>query len=153
MRRILLLLVALLCNTAPLSWSALEETPPSTDPSQPHRSSEAVKKAISAVIESQLAAFRAEDYAKAYTFAAEEIRGMFSLAQFEAMVKGGYPIIAHSSSAEFGIAIDTGDEAVVTVKVQNADGKAVSYQYHMTRQKGVWRIGGVSEVESKGLTV
>lgn len=152
MRRILLLLVALLCTSAPLTRGALEETPPTTDPSQPHRSSDAVKKAISAVIESQLAAFRTDDYAKAYTFAAEEIQKMFTLAQFETMVKGGYPVIAHSTTAQFGITIDTGDEAVVTVRVQN-DSKTVTYQYHMTRQKGVWRIGGVSEVESSGLTV
>ncbi|HEV7404773.1 MAG TPA: DUF4864 domain-containing protein [Chthoniobacteraceae bacterium] len=147
MRRVTLLLLALFIASTSLVRGALEAPPASVDPSQPHRSSDEVKKALSAVIEGQLAAFRAEDYAKAYTFAATEIKGMFSKEKFEQMVKAGYPVIAHSTTAEFGIAIDSGDEAVVSVKVISGDKKSVTYQYHLIKEKGVWRIGGVSEVE------
>ena len=150
MRRVTLLLLALFIASTSLMRGALEAPPAATDPAQPHRSTDEVKKALSAVIEGQLAAFRAEDYAKAYTFAATEVQGMFSREQFEEMVKGGYPVIAHSTAAEFGIAIDTGDEAVVSVKVINGEKKSVTYQYHLIKQKGVWRIGGVSEVAASG---
>jgi ABC-type transporter MlaC component len=150
MRRLTLLLLALFIASTPLARGALEVPAPSVDPAQPHRSSDEVKKALSAVIEAQLAAFRAEDYAKAYTFAAAEIQGMFNRDQFEQMVKTGYPLIAHSTTAEFGLAIDSGDEAVVSVKVSNGEKKSVTYQYHLVKQKGAWRIGGVTEVQASG---
>src|SRR3954463_14324823 len=98
MRRLMLLLLALFVASNPLARGALEAPPASVDPAQPHRSSDEVKKALSAVIEGQLAAFRADDYAKAYTFAAAEIQGMFSREKFEEMVKAGYPVIAHSTA-------------------------------------------------------
>ena len=148
MRCVTLLLLALFIASNPVARGALEAPPPSVDPAQPHRSSDEVKKALSAVIEGQLAAFRAEDYAKAYTFAAAEIQGMFSKERFEEMVKTGYPVIAHSTTAELGLAIDSGDEAVVSVKVTNGEKKSVTYQYHLIKEKGAWRIGGVSEVQA-----
>jgi ABC-type transporter MlaC component len=150
MRRVTLLLLALFIASNPPARGAFDVPPPSVDPALPHRSSDEVKKALSAVIEAQLAAFRAEDYAKAYTFAAAEIQGMFDKDQFERMVKTGYPVIAHSTAAEFGLAIDSGDEAVVSVKVSNGEKKSVTYQYHLIKQKGAWRISGVSEVPAGG---
>ena len=51
------------------------------------------------MIEGQLAAFRAGEYAKAYSYAATPIKGMFALEDFEAMVKSAYPVIANSSTA------------------------------------------------------
>lgn len=153
MRRVTLLLLALFIASTPMVRGALEAPPAASDPAQPHRSTDEVKKALSAVIEGQLAAFRAEDYARAYSFAAAEIQGMFSKEQFEQMVKTGYPVIAKSTGAEFGIAIDSGDEAVVSVKVTNGDKKSVIYQYHLIKQKGAWRIGGVTEVKESSGTI
>lgn len=112
-----------------------------------------VKNELTAVIEEQLAAFRSGDYMKAYTFAASEIKEMFPLTEFELMVKTGYPVIAHSKKVAYGLALDGGDEAVVTVRVQNADGESAAYQYHLIKQDGRWKIGGVTAVENKGLVV
>jgi hypothetical protein len=118
-----------------------------------HPSSPAVKKELTTVIEGQLAAFRANDYRKAYTFASAEIQQLFPVAEFETMVRHGFPVIAESSTAEFGLALDTGDEAVVTVRVENTAKRSIAYQYHLKKEDGRWRIAGVTEVKEEGLVV
>jgi hypothetical protein len=118
-----------------------------------HPSSSMVKTELTEVIEAQLAAFRSGDYPKAYAFAAAEIKEMFALNDFEEMVKTGYPVIAHAKKAVYGLALDGGDEAVITVRVQNANGESAAYQYHLKKQNGHWKIGGVTAVENEGLVV
>lgn len=112
-----------------------------------------VKAEITAVIEAQLAAFRAGDFDKAYTFAASPIREMFPLSEFQQMVKTGYPIIATSAKAEFGICLDNGTEASVFVHVESKDGTSKDYQYGLVREPGGWRITGVTEPEARGTRV
>ncbi len=98
---------------------------------------------LHAVISGQLAAFRAGDFATAYGFADRDIKLQFPLERFEQMVKTGYPVIAHSVSAKFGLTFDNGDEAVVNVRVMAADDQSVSYQYMLRRNGENWRITGV----------
>ena len=141
------LLVLAVCLSGP-SWVLAADTPPVA-----HRSTEAVKKELSAVIDGQLAAFRANDYPKAYTFAAAEIKAMFAVDEFEKMVRGQYAVIAKSTGSEYGIAFDTGEEAVVNVRIENAEKKNVEYQYLLKKEEGGWKIGGVSEVKPEGLSV
>ena len=112
-----------------------------------------MKQELTAVIDAQLAAFRANDYPKAYTFAAESIQEMFPQENFAAMVKTGYPIIANSVRATYGLAFDTGEEAVVNVTVETADGKQGQYQYLLKKEKDAWKIIGVSELKSDAITV
>ncbi len=69
------------------------------------------------------------------------------------MVKNAYPVIANSSAAEFGLAFDVGDDAVINVRVENAEKKSVLYQYTLHKEDGNWKITGVSEVKSTGLSV
>ena len=116
-------------------------------------STEALKKEFSQVIEAQLAAFRAGEYDKAYDFAASQIKDVFPVENFKEMVETAYPVIAHSTLAEFGLAIDTGEEAVINVRVENAEKKSVLYQYQLEKQAGKWKISGVSEVKASGLSV
>ena len=152
MRRFLLLLVfavGLACH-GPAASGAAE---PSSAPSKPQRSSDAVKKELSAVIDAQLAAFRANDYPKAYTFAAAGVKTLFPLDGFEKMVRTNYPVIAGSVSTEYGLAFDTGEEAVINVRIENAAKKSVEFQYLLTKEDGVWKIGGVSELKAEGLSV
>ena len=116
-------------------------------PTEPTPSTEAMKKELAKVIEAQLAAFRAEDYTRAYTFAAAGIKDMVNAVEFERMVKAGYPVIAHSASAEYGLTLDSGEEAVVNVRVISAaDGQAVDYLYTLGKEEGGWKITGVSEL-------
>jgi len=100
------------------------------------------KDALHAAITGQLAAFRANDYAAAYVFADQEVKSQLPLDRFERMVKTGYPVIAHSVSAAFGLTFDNGDEAVVNVRVAGAE-ESVTYQYSLRREGEAWRIMGV----------
>jgi hypothetical protein len=122
------------------------------DPPKPKPSSDAVKQELTGVIESQLAAFRTNDYAKAFTHAAEGIKSMFDLKAFESMVRNGYPVIANSKSATFGVILDDGNQAVVNVTVKGADarGTTVNYQYLLIREKREWKINGVAEAKKAG---
>ena len=112
-----------------------------------------MKKLLIATIDGQLAAFRANDYPKAFTYASTSIQGMFAPEDFEKMVKAAYPVIAHSVSSEYGVMFETDDEAVVNVRVQDADKRSVEYQYLLKQESGAWKINGVSEVKAEGLSV
>jgi hypothetical protein len=102
-----------------------------------------MKEKLHAVISGQLAAFRKDDFAGAYKFAASGIREQFPLAAFEAMVKSTYPSIAKSTDAVFGLTLDDGEKAVVNVRVVGPKEDSVSYQYLLQRDGEEWRIGGV----------
>lgn len=101
-----------------------------------------VKKEIVAVIGAQLAAFRAGDAARAYTFAAAELRAQKTLPAFVAIVEQSYPEIWRSEGAEFGIVRDDGTRATVTVQIIAKD-SAAAYDYTLVREKSDWRIIGV----------
>ena len=136
----------LLAAAAIMFWVAA--TAPAEPAADAHPTTTAVKQELTAVIDAQFTAFRANDYPKAYSFAATAIQGMFSRDHFEEMVKTAYPVIAHSAKAEYGLAFDTGEEAVVNVTVENADGQRVPYQYLLKKEDGVWKINGVAELKS-----
>ena len=148
MRRVLTLVLVLAVCLACHAGAA-----PDAPANKPHRSSDAVKKELSAVIDGQLAAFRADDYPKAYTFAASEIKGMFPPDEFEKMVRSQYAVIAKSTATEYGLAFDTGEEAVVNVRIENAEKKSVEYQYMLKKEESGWKISGVAEVKAEGLNV
>ena len=131
--RWLLLLVLLLCPVA-RSLGADDLKP----------SQMLIKDALHTVIDSQLAAFRRGDYAAAYVFADSAIKDQISLEGFEKMVKSGYPAVAHSTSAKFGLAFDNGDGAVINVRVFSANAAPVDYQYTLRRDGETWRITGVT---------
>ena len=97
------------------------------------------------VIQSQLAAFRQEDYSMAYTFAAADFKAQISLAAFERMVKAAFPQIARSRAAEYGIIVENGDNAKVEVTIVGETGTRIHYQYILHRESGDWKIGGVNE--------
>jgi len=113
-------------------------------------SDESVKKQLTDVIASQLAAFRQDDYAQAYSFAAAGIQRQFSRAAFEKMVKNEYPVIANSKSVRFGLVMDNGKEAVVIANVRGNGKQSAQYQYLLVFQDSQWRINGVYEVKPKG---
>jgi Domain of unknown function (DUF4864) len=106
-------------------------------------SSQAMKEKLQAAIRGQLECFRKDDFAGAYRFAATGVREQFPLAAFEKMVREGYPVIASSEEAVFGLTLDDGENAVVNVRVVGKNKDSVSYQYLMERDREDWRISGV----------
>ncbi len=101
-----------------------------------------VKKEIVAVIEAQLAAFRKGEAAKAYGYAATELRAQKPLEVFAAIVRENYPEIWASTRAEAGIVRDDGARATVTVQVYSKAGDA-AYDFTLVKEKAGWRIFGV----------
>lgn len=105
------------------------------------------------VITAQLADFRKDDYPDAYKYAAAGIKAQLPLPSFEKMVRQGFPFIAQSTSAQFGVIVDNGDQAVVNVTIIGATGQSRHYQYIMLREGGTWRIGGVAETRQPTGTI
>lgn len=99
--------------------------------------------AVTAVIRAQIEALRAEDFARAYSYASHRIKTEFPLADFEAMVRGGYGALGASASADVDEVEVKGDEAVARVSVTAPDGGRVSARYEMAREEDGWRVTGV----------
>jgi hypothetical protein len=137
-------------------WSfLLRENQAGRDRSGPplRLSSEPVKQELARVIGSQLSDFRRGDYAGAYAFADSALQAQVSPALFEHMVKTGYPAIAESRSVSFGVSLDNGSEAIVTVGIMSQSGHLLQYHYFLLREHNGWRISGVVHVRAEGATV
>lgn len=113
------------------------------------------EKAIIAVVQSQLAAFAAEDAEKAFSYAAPNIRALLgTAANFLEMVRSQYDIVVHPSSVVFFK--PKGDSAVSVLKVQmtDEDGDVWNATYTLQRQKNrQWRITGCVITEAIGTMV
>jgi hypothetical protein len=120
---------------------------------EPKPSSAEMKEKLHAVVRQQLEAFRRDDYAAAYVFAAPSIKAQFPVEAFEKMVRTGYPLIAKSSDASFGLTLDDGERAVVTVRVTGADQRVASYHYLLERTGDDWRIAGVQQLDERTTTI
>ena len=108
-----------------------------------------LQKQLVRVIQSQLAAFRQEDYSAAYGLAAADFKAQVSLAAFERLVKAAFPQLARSRSAEYGIILDNGEDARVEVTIVGETGTRIHYQYVLHSEHGGWKIGGVNEDQTE----
>lgn len=102
----------------------------------------ATKAEVIKTIDGQLAAFRAGDISRAYTFAAVDLQAQIPAAAFARMVEKNYPEIWANTRAEFGIVRDDAERATVLVHIYSAHGDA-AYDYTLHRESGAWRIIGV----------
>jgi ABC-type amino acid transport substrate-binding protein len=100
--------------------------------------------AIRSVIDGQLQAFQADDWAGAFAFAAPSIQRIFRNPQgFAAMVKGGYPMVWRPGRVEVG-PLEQGPRGPVQIMYfDGPDGVAYVAAYEMTQVDGAWRIAGV----------
>ena len=101
---------------------------------------------VRAVIEAQLAAFRADDAARAYSFATPALREQFGSAErFMAMVRETYAVVYRPASVAFLAPERAGEEVLQGVQMTDADGRAWLAVYRLQRQPDrAWRIGGCS---------
>jgi hypothetical protein len=107
-----------------------------------------VREAIIEVIDGQLAAFRAGDFNKAYSFAAAQLRAQKPLQLFVGIVKTNYPEIWTNKKADCGVVRDNGTLAKLLVTVQGQDGEA-TYDYTLVKENAGWRIRDVLRHEPK----
>jgi hypothetical protein len=99
-----------------------------------------------AVVNDQLAAFRAADFPAAYRRAASGVQQKFTPAQFERMVRRDYATMLRAERVEFGVVKVDGGNAVVQVFFFGAGGSVRSFLYSLTAEGPAWKIEGVEEV-------
>jgi Domain of unknown function (DUF4864) len=102
-------------------------------------------RSLQEVIQEQLKAFNADDYPGAYRYASRHIQDKFSLEEFRAMVRSGYPQIARSLRNSFGVIVYSEDRlhASARVDVTGVDHVTVRAEYRMVMEDGRWKIDGV----------
>lgn len=108
--------------------------------------------AIRAVIEGQLAAFRHDDGARAFAYAAPEIQRQFGSPEaFMRMVRQGYAPVYRPGQVIFQPLLGQDGAWVQPLVITDEDGRAFVALYQMERQPdGSWRIGGVRLFATKG---
>ena len=101
--------------------------------------------AIRDVINQQIAAFRADDGERAFSFAAPIIRSKFGSADnFMTMVRTGYPDVYRPKAVEFRELTRTAERLVQEVWFLGTGGDSTIGTYIMERQEdGAWKIAGV----------
>lgn len=99
---------------------------------------------IAAVIERQIAAFRASDLPGAFAFASPTIRQKFGTPErFGDMVRRGYPMIWRPTRWQMLKLVKTPLGPVQVVLFQDESGRLWEAGYLMKSVGGVWRINGV----------
>jgi hypothetical protein len=98
-----------------------------------------------AVVETQLAAFRAADYSSAYRHAASGVQQKFTLPQFEAMVRRDYGDMTNVQRIEFGFVKVIGSAAVVQVFFVGDSGAVRSFLYTLIAEGDSWKINSVRQ--------
>ena len=100
--------------------------------------------AMTQTVLDQLAAFRRDDWAAAYTYASQTIQARFGLEAFRQMVTSGYAEIARSLRATVShVEMVDVDHGLVQVRVDGANGRTVDALYELVDEQGSWRIEGV----------
>ncbi len=97
------------------------------------------------VVNSQLAAFRADDFSRAYRHETASVQQRFSLAQFEAVIRRDFAEITHADRVEFGVVRVDGATALVQVFFYSEDGSIRSFLYSLVAEDHTWKIDGVEQ--------
>jgi hypothetical protein len=115
---------------------------------------QADRDAIQGVIRQQIQAFRRDDPAAAFAFAAPPIQQMFGDAErFMDMVREAYAPVYRPREVTFGELVTIDGELVQKVELVGPEGEAVLALYTMQRQPdGSWRINGCTLTRSPART-
>ena len=104
-----------------------------------------VRDEVRTVVETQLRALRAGDFATAYGFAARPIRRQFDERMFALLLKRGYAPLLKPALTDIGLVRDDEEgTAQVPVTVTDAQKRATVYRYWLVKEGENWRIAGVT---------
>jgi Domain of unknown function (DUF4864) len=109
-------------------------------------------KAVRALIESQLAAFKSDDADKAFSLAAPAIQSMFQTAQqFMSMVQQSYPVVYRPASVGFLKPEWIEGKLIQRVQMADASGSPWTVVYELERQADrSWRIAACVAARGQG---
>ncbi|KIN63326.1 hypothetical protein Z946_2196 [Sulfitobacter noctilucicola] len=107
---------------------------------------------IEGTINSQLEAFKADDFERAFTYATPTLQQLFQSPQnFERMVTGGYPMVWRPAEVRY---LELKEhQGSMWQKVQITDQKGFMHVllYRMQETEAGWRIGGVQILDAPGV--
>ncbi|AXT28223.1 DUF4864 domain-containing protein [Ruegeria sp. AD91A] len=99
---------------------------------------------IEANISAQIQAFKADDFATAFTFASPSIQRLFQNPDnFGAMVRNGYPMVWRPSDVRFLELREVAGALWQKVLITDGNGRVHILDYQMIPLEGGWKINGV----------
>lgn len=108
---------------------------------------------IEGTINSQLEAFKADDFEEAFTYATPTLQRLFQTPRnFQRMVTEGYPMVWRPAEVTY-LDLNEQDGAYVqNVQIVDAKGFTHLLAYRMIQTAAGWRIGGVSILQADDVT-
>lgn len=99
---------------------------------------------IQKTIQSQIEAFQADDFARAFTYASPTIKGMFGTPEnFGAMVKQGYPMVYRPAEVQMQDLRDVAGSLWQRVRITDQAGAGWFLDYQMVETAEGWQINAV----------
>lgn len=108
---------------------------------------------IEGVIGNQIEAFKLDNFAEAFTYAAPSIQGLFRTPEnFGRMVTQGYPMVWRPSQVTYLELREIGGRYIQTVRIEDGDGATHFLAYSMVETGDGWKISGVQLMEAPGVS-
>ena len=105
---------------------------------------QAQEEQIQTTIQTQIDAFKADDFAKAFNFASPMIHDIFQTpANFGAMVSTGYPMVINPAQVEMQVLRTVGGALWQRVRITDQQGHAYLLDYQMIEGPKGWLINAV----------
>jgi Domain of unknown function (DUF4864) len=99
---------------------------------------------IQDTIQGQIDAFQADDFARAFTFASPNIKGIFGTPEnFGAMVKNGYPMVYRPSDVQMMELREIAGNLWQRVRIVDQAGAGWFLDYMMVETDDGWQINAV----------
>ncbi len=99
---------------------------------------------IQETIQSQIEAFQADDFARAFSFASPTIKGLFGTPEnFGAMVKQGYPMVYRPAQVEMQDLREVAGNLWQRVRITDQAGAGWFLDYMMIETPEGWQINAV----------
>lgn len=99
---------------------------------------------IQDTIQSQIEAFQADDFARAFTYASPTIKGMFGTPEnFGAMVKQGYPMVYRPTEVQMMELREVAGNLWQRVRITDRAGAGWYLDYMMVETAEGWQINAV----------
>ncbi|WP_171101111.1 DUF4864 domain-containing protein [Ruegeria sp. HKCCD7255] len=99
---------------------------------------------IEANIAAQIQAFKADDFATAFTFASPNIQRLFQTPEnFGAMVRNGYPMVWRPADVRFLELREISGTLWQKVMITDGSGQVHLLDYQMIQRENGWKINGV----------
>ena len=107
---------------------------------------------IQSTILNQIEAFKADDFATAFTFASPNIKGIFQTPEnFGMRVRNGYPMVHRPADVRMLEQREVAGRLWQKVLITDAQGRSHVLDYQMVETPEGWQINGVQLLPSGGV--